>query len=160
MIPELLSDIRYRLRALFRRGDVEQELEQELRFHLEREAEKHIREGRSPEEAMRRARISFGGVDVIKEASREGRGLRWLETMRQDLRYGLRSLGRSPTFSTGVILTLALGIGANPVMFGIEVHHLLLRVRRFLQPAPPGWGGSGRAGDGGRDGLGFPVRLL
>jgi putative ABC transport system permease protein len=129
MIPELLSDIRYRLRALFRRADVERELEEELRFHIEREADKQLCEGHSPEEAMRRARIAFGGVDVVKEASREGRGLSWLETMRQDLRYGLRSLGRSPAFSTGVILTLALGIGANAVMFGI--------VDRLLFRAPP-----------------------
>jgi len=132
MIQELVSDIRYRLRALFRRADVERELEQELCFHIEREAAKHIREGHSPEEAMRRARISFGGVDVVKEASREGRGLRWLETMRQDLRYGLRSLRRSPAFSVGVILTLALGIGANAVMFGI-VDRLLFRSPPLLR---------------------------
>lgn len=132
MIPELLSDIRYRLRALFRRGAVELELDQELRFHLEREAEKHVREGHSPEEAMRRARIAFGGMDVVKEASREGRGLRWLETILQDLRYAGRSLRRSPAFTLGVMVTLALGIGANAVMFGI-VDRLLFRTPPFLR---------------------------
>jgi hypothetical protein len=76
MLTEILSDIRYRLRALFRRAAVEKELDQELRFHLEREAEKHVREGLSPEEAMHLARVAFGGVDSVKEASRDGRGLR------------------------------------------------------------------------------------
>ncbi len=132
MLTEILSDIRYRLRALFRRAAVERELDQELRFHLEREAEKHLREGASPDEAMRRARVAFGGVDSAKEASRDGRGLALLETATRDLRYALRSLRRNPGFTLGVVLTLALGIGANAAMFGI-VDRLLFRSPPYLR---------------------------
>ena len=132
MLAEIVSDIRYRLRALFRRREVEQELDQELRFHLEREAEKYLQEGLSPEEAMRRARVAFGGVDSVKEASRDERGLSLLETAGQDLRYAFRSLRRSPGFTAAVILTLGLGIGVNAVMFGI-VDRLLFRTPAYLR---------------------------
>lgn len=71
MLAELLSDLRYRFRALFRRGAMEQELNQELLYHIEREAEKHRQAGVASEEAMRRARADFGGVEVAKEASRD-----------------------------------------------------------------------------------------
>jgi putative ABC transport system permease protein len=129
MLTEILSDVRYRLRALFRRAAVEKELDQELRFHLEREAEKHVREGLSPEEAMHLARVAFSGVDSVKEASRDGRGLVVLETASQDLRYALRGLRRHPGLTAGVILRLGLGIGANAAMFGI--------VDRLLFPRSP-----------------------
>lgn len=132
MLAELLSDLRYRLRALFHRGAMEQELDQELRYHLEREAEKNRQAGLSPEEAMRQARADFGGVEVAKEASRDGRGLSWLETVAQDVRYALRSLRRNPVFTAGIILTLALGIGANAVMFEI-VDQLLFRAPAYMQ---------------------------
>lgn len=92
MLSEWLSDLRYRLRALFRRGAVERELEDELRFHLEREAEKLVRAGLSPEEAYRRARLAFGGVDRFKEESRDARGLTLVDWVTQDLRYAIRGL--------------------------------------------------------------------
>jgi len=132
MLTEILSDIRYRLRALFRRQAVERELDQELRFHLEREAEKYLKQGASPDEAMRRARVAFGGIDSAKEASRDGRGLALLETATADLRYALRSLRRNPGFTLGVVVTLALGIGANAAMFGI-VDRLLFRSPPYLR---------------------------
>ncbi|HXI20981.1 MAG TPA: permease prefix domain 1-containing protein, partial [Gemmatimonadales bacterium] len=134
MLPELLSDFRYRFRALFQRADMERDLDDELRFHLEHEAAKYRREGVPAHEAMRRARIAFGGVDVAKEASREGRGLALLEAASQDLRYAVRALRRNPGFTLGVILTLALGIGANAAMFGI-VDRLLFRTPAYLVDA-------------------------
>ncbi|MGE5101563.1 MAG: permease prefix domain 1-containing protein, partial [Deltaproteobacteria bacterium] len=113
----MLKDIRYRLRAVFRRGSVEQELDDEIRFHLEREAEKYVRSGVDPADAMRRARLAFGGVDNTKEESREARGTARIESIVQDLRYSMRSLRHQPHFTVAVVLTLALGIGANVALY-------------------------------------------
>src|SRR5689334_8779754 len=126
MRHELWSDLRYRLRALFRRDTLEREMDDELRFHIEREAEKYVRAGAEPNDALRRARIAFGGVERAKEASRDGRGTRFLETLLQDVRYAARSLRQHRAFSVTVILTLALGIGANTTIFAL-VDALLLR---------------------------------
>ncbi len=134
MLSELWSDLRYRGRALFRRGQVERELEQELQFHLERETDRQIQAGLSPEEARLRARAAFGGVERVKEESRDGRGLVLLEAASQDLRYALRALRRSPGFTAAVILTLGLGIGANAAMFGV-VDRLLFRPPAYLTDA-------------------------
>ncbi len=132
MLSELLSDLRYRARALFRRTEVERELDEELRFHLEQEAASLRARGLPADEAMRQARLAFGGVEVVKEASRDGRGLAWLEQAAQDLRYAVRALRRSPGFTLAVILTLGLGIGINAAMFGI-VDRLLFRTPPFLR---------------------------
>ena len=126
MLSELLSDIRYRLRALCSRGSVERELDAELRFHIEREAEKYERHGMSREAALRRARLEFGGVEQMKEASRDVRGTARLESIGRDLRYAMRSLKSRPAFTLTVIATLALGIGANTAIFTL-VDALLLR---------------------------------
>src|SRR5215510_14547684 len=104
MVRELLSDLRYRLRALFRRDDVERELDDELRFHIEKEAETYERMGMPRDEAMRRARLAFGGVDRPKEQSRAARGTLLLETTLQDLRYAMRGLRAKPAFTLGVVL--------------------------------------------------------
>lgn len=124
-----LNDLRYRLRALFRRDTMDRELDAELRFHLEQEVEKHVRAGMTPDEARRRARASFGAVEGIKDDTRDARGLVALESMAQDLRYAARGLAVQPVFTAGVVLTLGLGIGANATMFGI--------VDRLLFRAPP-----------------------
>ncbi len=126
------SEIRYRLRALFRRQEVERELDAELAFHIQRETDKLIAQGLPPAEAQRRARIAFGGVEVIKDASRDSRGISWLEHAGQDLRYALRSLRRNPGFTAGVVLTLGLGIGINAAMFGI-VDRLMFRTPAYLR---------------------------
>ncbi|MEP6574053.1 MAG: ABC transporter permease [Gemmatimonadota bacterium] len=132
MLPEFISEVRYRLRALFHRSAMERELDDELQSHLQHEAEKRMRAGMSPAEAIRQAHIALGGVEVTKEATRESRGIGWLEHMRQDLRYAIRSLRRNPGFTVAVILTLGLGIGVNAAMFGI-VDRLLFRTPPFLR---------------------------
>ena len=123
---QVLSDIRYRLRALFSRSSVEQELDDELRFHVEQEAERYERQGMSQDAALRRARLEFGGVEQMKEASRDTRGTARLESIVRDLRYAIRSLRSRPAFTLTVIATLALGIGANTAIFTL-VDALVLR---------------------------------
>src|SRR5215510_5283889 len=107
----LLNDLHYRLRALFRRRAVEDELDKELRFHVEQSVERYVKAGLSHEEALRRARIEFGGVERAKEECRDVRGVSLIEDLLQDLRYGFRALRKQPGFSVVVILTLALAIG-------------------------------------------------
>ena len=130
----MLSDLRLRLRALFRRGTMERELDDELRFHLEQEAAKHERAGMAPREAMRQARIALGGVERTKEDAREARGTSWLDVVAHDLRYALRGLRRTPGFTAAVVVTLALGIGANAAMFGIA-DRLMFRAPDYLRDA-------------------------
>ncbi len=130
MPHRLLSELRHRLRALFRRGAMEAELSEELRFHLERETRKHLEAGLSRPEAERRARAQFGAVEGIKDDARDARGISLLENLARDLRYAVRSLRLRKAMTFGVVLTLGLGIGVNTTMFGI--------VDRLLYRAPPG----------------------
>ena len=122
-----------RLIALFRRGRLEQELDEELRSHLEMEVEENVRRGMSPKEARYAALRSFGGVEQVKEIYRDLRGVPMIETLVQDLRYGARTLRKTPVFTLVVVASLALGIGANTAVFTI-IHATLLRMLPVPQP--------------------------
>jgi predicted permease len=112
-----LKDLWLRIRALFLRGRVEQELEDEVEFHLAMSCRRHLAAGHSQDEASRLARLDFGRVGSIKEDCRGARGIDSIETVLQDIRYALRSFARNPGFVFTVSGTIALGLGLNLALF-------------------------------------------
>ena len=121
------------MKRLWRRRQLEHELDKELRFHLERQVEDLIAKGVEPQQARRQAKLTFGGADQIKEACRDERGLRWIEDFARDLAHGARLLRRSPLFTVVAVASLALGIGANTAIFSL-IDSVMLRSMPVKEP--------------------------
>jgi predicted permease len=128
-----LADVWRRLRSLAGRRKLEDRLDDEIRFHVEQQTEKNRRAGMAPDEARRQALIRFGGVEQVREGTRDEFRAARIEHLARDVRYGLRSLRRHPAFSAMAVLSLAIGIGANAAIFGV-VHAVLFPDFPLVQP--------------------------
>ena len=124
-LRQWLRALPLRWRSITRRDAVEQELDDEIRFHLEEEVDGYVRGGMEPDEAWRLARRRFGGIEVSKERCRDARGVGAIETLLQDARYAARILRRDPGYTLTSLLTLALGIGMNTAVFSLTEGILL-----------------------------------
>ena len=122
----MLNDLLYRLRTLFHRKAADAELDEELRYHLARETEKYRAKGASPQEATRQARMALSGPEQVRQQCREARGTKFFEDFIQDLRYGMRMFKKNPLLTLMIVLSLALGIGANTAIFSVT-NTLLLK---------------------------------
>jgi predicted permease len=128
-----LNRIRLLMRALFRRAQAEQDLDEELRYHLNKEAQRNIASGMTPEEARRAALRSLGGLEQVKEECREARGVQLIHDTSKDVRYGLRMLRRNPGFTLVAVISLGLAIGANTTVFTL-VDAMLLKMLPVKNP--------------------------
>src|SRR5271154_497917 len=136
MRPEhWLYTIPLRLRSLFRRKNVESELNEELQYHLEQKIEEGIARGLSPREARHAAMRAMDGLEQRKEQMRDMRGIHWLTDFFDDVRYGIRSLRRTPGLAAFVVITLALGIGTVSTTYSTVDAQLF---RPYPVPHPSG----------------------
>ena len=122
-----------RLAAVLRKSRLDRELSEEVRTHLEMATEENLRRGMNAEQAREAARRSFGGLEQVKEAYRDQRGVPLVESLWQDLRYGIRVLRKSPGFTAVAVLSLAIGIGANTAIFTL-VDQLMIRALPIENP--------------------------
>ncbi len=127
------TDLWFRIRALVARDVMERDLEEEFAFHVEMEARKLEAAGMTPDEALRAARLNFGGEERFKEKARESWGVSLLTDLLQDTRFAARSLRRSLGFASVAVLTLGLGVGVTTAMFTV-VNGVLARPLPFLEP--------------------------
>src|SRR5205823_3284330 len=120
-------------RSLFRWAQADQEVDDELRDHLERKIQEYVAQGMTQEEAHRRARLELGGIEQTKEKCRDARHVTWIQDVIHDLGNGLRRLRMAPAFTSATVLTLALGIGATTSIFTL-VHAVLLKALPVVNP--------------------------
>src|ERR1019366_2365849 len=137
----------HRLCALFRKEELDRQLSDELSFHLEKQIEMNIAAGMSAKDARYAALRRFGGVEQVKEECRDAWGVRFIDTLLQDIRFALRMLAKTPGFTTVAIVMLALGIGVTTTIFTAANDFLLrplpfsnsgrlVMVKRYLKNLP------------------------